>query len=136
MPSGHELMSWGTHGVMGELKSLQMALTSSFLLSSCHWDLGVHAMIPWLPCPSCWLAVDQCLASCDPWRPQVSHSKWGVFQLAFASSLLLVVFSAVCCTVNSDGVTAFRARGFFVGLPFAPICLLVLRHLYELGCFR
>ena len=46
--SWHELMSWGTHGAMGELRSPpgMMALGSLFLLTSGHLVLVVLAMIP------------------------------------------------------------------------------------------
>ena len=53
-------MSWGAHGVMGELKSPlgMMALAALFLLASGHLVLGVLAMVPWYDGFGCLVPFD------------------------------------------------------------------------------
>ena len=60
LPSWQELMSWGTHGAMGELKSPpgMMALASLFLLTSGDLVLGVLAMMPWYDGVCCLVPFD------------------------------------------------------------------------------
>ena len=119
-------MSWGAHGVMGELKSPlgMMALAALFLLASGHLVLGVLAMVPWYDGFGCLVPFDLrsfglggpshdafcleavcCLVPCD------------LVSLGLGGALLLVAFSFSGCPSVVGSFREGAASSLVASLP-------------------